>query len=326
MSENELDREERLVLLTAATAAPSLYNSQPWRFVVTGLQIDLYADPRRQLREADPHGRELLISCGAALFNLRLAAQHLGREPKVRLLPRRDDPRLVAQVTLASRRGISRMGEMLYDAIPLRHTNRFPFEDDDTIPAEAGDAMASAARLEGAELIALREGTELGRMAEIVHLADIDLDHRPGLAVEAAAWTAVEADRSDGVPGYALGPLADSSETPVRDLRRGAPMPDRPHTAFERSPHLLVLATRDDDHASWVRAGQALQRVLLTATLHGLSASFVNQPLESPDLRDSVLAAGSQHGHPQMVMRIGHGSPVPPTPRRPLDDVTGRDR
>ena len=122
--------------------------------------------------------------------------------------------------------------------------------------------------------------------------------------------------------GYALGPLADDPDATVRDLRRGAPVPDRLRETFEQVPVLAVLYTAADDPWSWVRAGQALQRVLLTATLHGISASFVNQPLETPALRRTVLGGGNVQGHPQMLLRLGRGIPVPPTPRRPIDEVT----
>src|SRR6266568_7572636 len=104
MIEVGLTGRERQILLAAATAAPSLHNTQPWRFAVDGTRISLHADPNRQLRGVDPQGRQLLISCGAALFNLRLAAGYLGREPRVRLLPDPADPRLIARVEVTGRR------------------------------------------------------------------------------------------------------------------------------------------------------------------------------------------------------------------------------
>jgi nitroreductase len=320
VAEVGLTELERRILLAAATAAPSLHNTQPWRFAVDGARIALYADPSRQLRAIDPRGRQLMISCGAALFNLRLAAGHLGREPRVRLLPDPADPRLVARVDVTGRRTAPGLAQMLYEAIPLRHTNRYPFEDGE-VPATATDAMTEAARLEDAQMT-VPKGAERTRLAELVRVADTEHDARPDLTVEAVAWTDVPAERSDGVPGFALGPLPKDSDAIVRDLRRGAPVGERPTSVFEQSPLLAVLHTREDDRGSWVRAGQALQRVLLTATVHGLSASFVNQPVEADALRRAVLGPGSLQGYPQMILRIGRGYPVPPTPRRTLDEVT----
>ncbi|MFI5100104.1 MAG: Acg family FMN-binding oxidoreductase [Actinomycetes bacterium] len=321
MAAERLSRPAWQLMLAAATAAPSLHNSQPWRFTVSGAQIDLYADPGRQLREVDPTGRQLLISCGAALFNLRLAAGHLGLEPKVRVLPDPAQPTLVARATISGHRMAPGLSELLYQAIPYRHTNRHPFEDV-RVPEETVLAMKEAGQVEGAGLHVPREREERRRLAELIRVADFEHDHRPAVAVEAVQWTGVDADRRDGVPGYALGPVADDPDATVRDLRRGAPLPDRPREHFEAVPVLAVLFTAADDPGSWVRAGQALQRVLLTATLHGISASFVNQPLEVPALRRTVLGPGNLQGHPQMLLRLGRGTPVPPTPRRPLDEVT----
>ena len=105
--EPELDEllgpAETQTLLRAATRAPSLHNSQPWRFAVGPRHVELYVDAARQLRNADPAGRSLLISCGAALFNLRLASEHLGFHPRIRVLPDDAAPTLVAVATVDRR-------------------------------------------------------------------------------------------------------------------------------------------------------------------------------------------------------------------------------
>ena len=320
MTAETLSSFERDVLLAAATAAPSVHNSQPWRFAVAGRQVSLFADPRRQLGGVDAEGRQLLISCGAALFNLRLAARHLGVEPRIRLLPDPARPTLVAQVSLAGRPVARGLSERLYEAIQLRHTNRYPFEDG-PVAVGAIAAMIKAARLEGADLLVPQEEAERGRLAELVRAAEEARDADPSLAAEAALWTGVDSERRDGVPGYALGPLSDDPGATVRDLRRGAPVAERPVASFEPHPVLAILFTSEDDHASWVRAGVALQRVLLSATLYGLAASFVNQALEVPDTRRQVLEGLAARGYPQMLMRLGRGVPVPATPRLPLHEI-----
>lgn len=308
------------LMIAAATAAPSLHNTQPWRFGVEKSQIHLFADPSRHLRQVDADARQLTISCGTALLNLRLAAAHLGVQPKVRLFPDRARPTLVATVTLSRCRVAPGPSAALYEAIPLRHTNRHPFEDEPLSP-EAAAAMSEAAHVEGAELELPDDVSERTRLAGLVRAADLEQDRHPELALEAAEWTGVDASRTDGVPGYALGPVPDLPDATVRDLRRGSPVAGRAHEPFERTPVLAVLFTRADDRESWVRAGQALERVWLTATIHGLSVSFVNQPLELPALRRTVLGPGTMQGYPQMLLRLGRGSPVPPTPRRALADT-----
>lgn len=311
---------EEDVLLTAATAAPSLHNTQPWRFAFEGTGVDLYADPTRQLRQVDPDGRALHISCGAALLNLRVAAEHLGYSPHVRLLPAPERATQLAHVELSGRSERAGMTGAMYDAIPLRHTNRFPFEDRQ-IPAGVSTALVEAAVLEGADLTLVTDEIERARLVELIHMADLERDLDPRLGDEAAQWTGVGSDRADGVPGYALGPLPRDPVTPVRDLRRGHPVGGRPVQRFEQAPMMGVLSTPRDDRESWLRAGQALQRVLLVATVQGLAASFVNQPLEHAELRWLVRDPARGIGYPQMVLRLGYGVPAPPTPRRPLDDV-----
>ena len=83
-------------LIATAARAPSVHNTQPWRFRAGQYVIELYADQRRKLR-VDPAGREMLISCGAALFGLRLAVRSLGYLPVVKLLPDPDRLRLLAR-------------------------------------------------------------------------------------------------------------------------------------------------------------------------------------------------------------------------------------
>jgi hypothetical protein len=315
MAAVELSRRERDVLLDAAVMAPSLHNSQPWRLVVAGRQVRVYADVSRQLRAVDPAGRQLVISCGAALLNLRLAAAHLGLNTHVRLVPDPADRTLLATVEIGRPGSSSLRSEPLYEVIALRHTNRLPFEDCVVRPDELS-ALVAAAQAEGCDLLVVSDQGERHRLGELVRLADIEIDQRPDVTLESAAWTAVEAGRPDGVPGYALGPLAADPDSLIRDLRRGAPVPDRPRTAYENEPVLAILVSPTDDPSSWLTAGQALERVLLTATASGLSVSFLNQPLEIPRFRAEVLPRPSGPGQPQMLLRVGRGLPVPPTPRR----------
>ncbi len=306
------------VLLEAAVAAPSVHNSQPWLFRLHPDRVELYADPSRQLRRADRSGRELLISCGAALFNFRVAAEHLGLRPQVRLLPDRSEPTLVAQVSLVRRsEGAGPLGS-LFGAISVRRTNRSPFRDR-PVPDVAVTRMVEAARLENAALRLYADRDEVARLVSLMHDADFEERLDPAIGSERAAW--VSGDRAgDGVPDAALGPRPADFGSPFRDL---GPVrdPGRDSVRFEATPTVAILSTAHDQPADWVRAGQALERVLLVATVDGLAASFMNQPLGNPDLRWLVRSPMTGTGHPQMLMRIGFGGDVAGTPRRPLKDV-----
>ncbi|MCZ3386346.1 MAG: hypothetical protein LH630_05145 [Actinomycetia bacterium] len=130
---------ETETLLLAATRAPSLYNSQPWRFAVGPRHVELYTDASRQLRNADPTGRSLLVSCGAALFKLRVATEHLGFHPRVRVLPDEADPALVAVTDVGHRRPHPGGLAGYYPSIADRRTNRQPFTAQ-LIPSSAHSA------------------------------------------------------------------------------------------------------------------------------------------------------------------------------------------
>jgi nitroreductase len=305
-------------MLSAAIAAPSVHNTQPWLFRVRLPFIDVIADVDRQLVAQDPDGRALLMSCGAALLNLRVAAEHLGHATKVSLLPDESDPNLLATVELDGQHQPRGMGAELYAAIDHRHTNRMPYEDR-PLPAAVVAALVEAASQEGANLYVVTGPDERRRLVDLIQDADAATD--PRVIAEARAWTGVEADRPDGVPAEALGPLPKNPSTPFRDLAPGRAIGGRGFAVFEQDPTLAVLTTGHDTRLDWLVAGQALERVLLVATVEGLVSTFANQPLEAPNLRWLVREPNQPIGYPQMMMRIGYAPVAPATPRRPLAEV-----
>jgi nitroreductase len=302
-------------LLRAATLAPSMHNTQPWRFAVrrASQEIELYADPARTLRHTDPHGRAGHIACGAALFNLRLAVMMAGREPVVRLLPDPGKPLLLATVRLG---GLYRPGEAdreLHAAIAARHTNRRPFSSRPVPPGILADLVA-AAGLEGA-VLHLPGREESQRLLHLAAAAERDLLADPGYRAELAQWAGGERDR-EGIPDSAAGPRDPEGRTPVRDFR-AAPVD---YEWFEENPQLAVLSTGTGTRADCLRAGQALERVLLTATARGIATSPLTQPLETADAW-LVRDPGSPPEMPQMILRLGYGLPAPASPRRPVAEV-----
>ena len=156
----ELTETELASCVRAAVSAPSIHNSQPWRFRYRHGGVDVIADQTRRLEVIDPSGRELLISVGAAIFNLRLAMRRLGRVPAVRLFPDPAEPDLVAVVTPGPAAPPSAELTSLVDAMARRHTNRQPFARV-AIPSAVLDELTEAARSEGAELRLANAGREL---------------------------------------------------------------------------------------------------------------------------------------------------------------------
>jgi hypothetical protein len=152
----------------------------------------------------------------------------------------------------------------------------------------------------------------------LLHSADLSEQADTARTAERQAWIGGP-HRDDGIPISALGPLPTGPRTAFRDLGRAVAV-GRDHAAFESAPTLAVLSTGHDKPADWVRAGQALQRLLLEATRAGVSASFLNQPLEQEDLRWQVRSPLTG-GHLQIIMRLGYGPPAPATPRRPPEHV-----
>lgn len=305
--------------LLAAIAAPSVHNTQPWLFRPRGTTIDVFVDRQRQLATLDPTGREMLVSVGAALFNLRIAVLARGREPRVDLFPDPAEPDLVARLSITRAIAVPGWARTLAEAIPRRHTNRRPFADK-PVPYGVVEELAAAAASEAASLLiadpALRDGLlSLTRTAENRMLVN------PGYRAELAAWTTPPGiGRRDGVPRQAFGPNATDRSIPLRDFALGHGAPTAT-VAFEPEPTLALLFTAADTPAGWLRAGAALQRVLLTATLRGLAATPLTQSLEVPALR--ALLTEAPNGHvAQSVLRLGYPqTPALPTPRRPLEEV-----
>ncbi|MBW8793423.1 MAG: nitroreductase [Streptomyces sp.] len=325
MTAQDVDAHTLATLVADATAAPSLHNAQPWNFRHLAGQgvLRLYADLSRALPRTDPDTRGLHMGCGAALFNLRVAAAAAGRTPVVRLLPDPADPALLAEVALNGAEPPDQTLAALYPAIPRRHSSRRPFSER-PLPAGLQDRMCEAAGAEGAQLFFpgvwhVQELLELVQDAEGREALD------PVLRAETARWArtgpADSRRASDGIPAEAFGPGRYGPATPVRDFAAGRPVPGRGWAVYERNPHLALLGTGRDGPADWLRAGQALERVLLVATAGGLVTSMTSQTLEWPELRWVTRDPSSGMAHVQMVIRLGYGPEGHPSPRRPVNEV-----
>ena len=321
MSPASLALDARTTLLSAAVLAPSLHNTQPWRFRVGSRSVHVYRDLDRWLRLEDPTRSGLYISLGAAVLNVRVAAAELGRLAQVTLLPDPRDPDYIARVTLGRGLGVDAELASLYTYLPRRRTNRMPF-DERRMPDRAVHDMERAARAENAVFHIERRSERvrrlLGLAAEGSAVEILDLERLR----ERARWVGGDRDR-DGIPSAALGPVPDDHSALVRDLAVRERDMRRPVARFERHPVLAVLSVRRDDAAGWLTAGQALQRVLLEAARWGVHASFLNQALAAPEIAGLVAEQHDGDGrlYPQMVLRLGYGLLPAPAPRRPLDDV-----
>ncbi len=304
-------------LVSLACLAPSSHNTQPWRFRIRASRIDLLADRTRALPVNDPDDRELVISCGAALFKLRCAIAAAGQAADVATLPQADDPDCVAAVTARIEPPDHHL-VLLASLAGARRTWRLPFTPRPVAPVVI-DALIAAAAAEGARLVPIVGEDRRDEVAALVADGDRIQWQDSRWRRELAMW--MHPRRSgDGLVVPALAQPVAQAVVRTFDLGNGVAAKDRDLAAH--SPLLAVIATDDDGAGDWLRAGQALQRMLLVALELGLQASYLNQPIEVPALRPRLAALAGTAGSPQLLLRLGYpNGSLPATPRRPLEEV-----
>jgi hypothetical protein len=302
-----------------ACGAPSVHNTQPWLWRVRGTRIDLFADRSRQLPVADPSGRNLVLSCGAALHQAQVAAVALGMPAEVVRLPDPDDPDHLATLELHpgprppdAIENLTALGQRVTDR---RRFTSWP------VPVERLAELAGAVTAPRVRVLPLVDATTRFRVELLVGRACDRQLEEPQLAEEQRAW--LDRDASEVV----------SSET-IPDLVGPAPAsdglltiaPDAAPAALEGSDGLLALCTDGDDRRAWLEAGEALSQLWLAATVDGLSVVPLSQVIDVASTREAMrteVLGGLTH--PQILVRIGWQeigrSQLPRTPRRPVDDV-----
>jgi hypothetical protein len=303
----------------AAGAAPSVHNSQPWLFSVAGDHLLLSADPDRALWVCDPAARALYISCGAALFNTRVAFRNLGYRPRVQQLPHPEYPFTVLAVIDAVGGGPPSPAECeLYDALWIRHINRAPFSDA-PVPESVLARLRQAAGQERSSLRVLH-GRDTTHVLTLADQAGQQLSADPAHQAELRRWIACGG--ASGIPVEALPLRPDRTPSPVRDADFLCVAPEqRARAAYERCPQLAVLATETDEPEDWLQAGQALEHILLVATACGVSASFLYHLVERDDMDHQEARRWPWPENRQMVIRLGYGPHPVYVPRRPLADI-----
>jgi nitroreductase len=310
-------------LLATASRAPSIHNTQPWRFRIGEDAIELHADPDSRLR-MDRGGREMLISCGAALFGLRLAMRGLGYLPDVDLLPDEAHPDLVARVTLGRAMATTEREKRLLAAVPHRHTHRGAFEEGE-LPAGLLPGLQHDALTEGATLAVVGGPEAYPKLAALAADAARVQALNPVAREEVLRWSRMAGSRArDGVPALAFPQAAEAGPGRLspRDFDLGRHVGRLPAADPAGPPPAAtaVLLTPGDSRADWVRAGQALYRVLIHAATGWVFASLHSQALEVPLMRQLIRSRLALPGYPQMLLQFGRASTSLATARRSVPD------
>ncbi|WP_066908510.1 Acg family FMN-binding oxidoreductase [Mycobacterium interjectum] len=307
-----------------AGRAPSLHNSQPWRWVVQGAGLQLWADPRRMMHATDRTGRELILSCGAVLDHLRVAMAAAGWDCATTRLPDPSEPDLLATVEFRPSEAVTEAQRQRAAAIGRRRTDRLPFAAPPAWPSLEPalrravlpydvmlDVVADDARPALAEASAL---TEQLRRFDTSYVSELRW------------WTSPFESDASHVPDSALvsGPEAAAVDV-ARAFPPAAEDPHRCSVDHDRSK-ILVLSTRHDDAPLDVlRCGEALSAVLLECTVAGVATCTLTHMTEMAMSRDTIAQLTGTAGTPQLLIRVGastlNGRHIESTARRLVTEV-----
>jgi nitroreductase len=316
----------------AAGAAPSIHNTQPWRWRVRPDGLDLYAERDRQLAATDPDGRMLAISCGVALHHARVALAAQGWQAAVDRLPDPARPDLLARITLAGRAPVTPEAMRRYQSFQLRHTDRRPVTRE-AVPRPILDVLAKTAADEGAQLHVLHPEQVDDLAVAVAHAASVDADD-PAIQAELERWTGGRRGAGVGIPDEAIPARTPQTNVPARTFAHTGALPINPPTSPEappiggehdRSAAYALLYGDTDDAAGWLRGGEALSAVWLTAVELGVGVTPISEAVEMPASRQTLRRTLSFFGWPYLAMRLGIPDPDHPgpahTPRLPAEQT-----
>lgn len=314
------DRKTVEAAITLASRAPSLHNTQPWHWVFDGRRLSLHGDTDRQLYAADPHGREWLISCGAALHHARTAFAAHGWRTDIVRLPDSQRPDLLAIIKFRPWPDPPEAVLAQAEAIEFRYTDRLPMgEPTDwarlvpvlralVTPHDlALDALSPNAR---AQLTEASQRATRARGYDTMYHDELD-------------WWAGHTGTAEGIPPTSLTSVAEQVHVGVARGFPAAPHSTR-RTDLDDHAGLAVLGSYDETPMCWLRTGEALSAVLLECTARGLATCALTHLTELPAARRAVADLIPHRTIPQVVLRIGtapEDDRPPRTARRALTDI-----
>ena len=305
-----------------ACRAPSLHNSQPWRWVAEGHVVQLFIDPTSAPLHTDVTSREALIGCGAALDHFRVAMAAVGWTANIDRFPNPNNRRHLASIDFSPMEFVTDGHRRRADAILLRRTDRLPFAAPGNWESFEEELRRSVdvehVRLDAVSDELRPELAEASQLTESLRLYDSSYH------AELTGWT-TDFNVAEGIPQSSLISAAESDRV---DVGRNFPVthnPERRQEISEDHSKIVVLSTYDDTQDSLLRCGETLSAVLLDATMAGLATCTLTHITEVPASRQILSTLIGQTATPQVLVRVGRvpviGDVPPPTPRRPIDDV-----
>ncbi|MCH9761641.1 MAG: NAD(P)H nitroreductase [Actinomycetia bacterium] len=321
MPATQVQSEVVIAALQLACRAPSLHNSQPWRWVATDRFVQLFADPTRLARSTDPTGREALVSCGAVLDHFRVAMSAAGWHTRVHRFPDPGNPLHLATIDFRSA-PVSIEHTRRADAILLRRTDRLPLSAppgwSDLADTLSQRAVPDAVRV---DVIADDFRESVARASHVAQaLRAQDITYHSELC-----WWTVDFTASEGIPPNSLLSEAESGRVDIGRAFPPVAQPERRAEIDDDRSKLLALSTLEDSRYSVLRCGEALSAVLLDAASAGMSTCTLTHITEAPASRDIISSLLPGDAVPEALVRVGlapaMGADPAPTPRRPIEHV-----
>ncbi|AGZ42709.1 Acg family FMN-binding oxidoreductase [Actinoplanes friuliensis] len=284
----------------AALHAPSVYNTQPWRWRISGDTMTLHADHRRELAVADPDGRLLLLSCGAALQHARTALAAAGWQAAVERMP---EPGVLARLTFTGEKPADPRAQRLAAAIVVRHTDRRAYAAR-PVPEPLLDGLRRIVEAEGAYLHVVRRD-QVPLLAVAAEAAGNTELADPAYREELRQWTSRPAAAGDGVPATTA-VRQELRRVPVRDF---APDGDAGLSAgdgHDTGSAYVVVFGSGDRPLNLLCGGEAMSALLLAATADGLATAPLSDTIEVAWSRQLMRDLLSGVGEPYLAVRLGY--------------------
>lgn len=314
-------------ILALASRAPSVHNTQPWRWRLHGDELRLYADMSRSVPAADPHQRQMVLSLGAALDHYCAAASAYGWGVEIARLPNPNRPDHLATVEFTGRRPILDGHRRRAVAIRERFTDRLPLLTPPAIAVSDVTRVAAAQNDTNITVLPVSSAPSLAKASQLsASLRRYDINYHD----ELVWWTRRPVVEHDGIPAAALLTASESERVAVgRDFPViGGGQPRRPDVESDEAT-VVVLATRGSTREDLLRCGESLSTLLIEATIAGLSSCTLSHVLESPDSTTLISALLEDASVPQIMVRLGvrsHADEKPArSPRRDVDEFLSVD-